>query len=471
MSHRQIQRELSTMSPRRDAEAIWRAGVAAVDSSALVRQSVRCRASTLDVCGESFELDRLERILVVGAGKAGAGMALGLETALGSRLLDTKVEGWINVPANCVRPLHRIHLHAARPAGVNEPTAEGVAGSERILERVASLSEHDLCLVLISGGGSALLPLPIDDITLADKLAVTRYLSRTGATIHELNTVRKRLSRIKGGGLLRAANAGRMISLIISDVIGDPLDIIASGPTLCDEGTAHEALAVLNRLSSASSSTSNASLIPPSVWSALQKQSAQQSQQPAPRITCRNCIIGNNDTALNAAVTQAQALGYEVRSLGTGRSGLARDLGVELAELSLAARRERSSQPICFIGGGEPVVKLAPTDRPRLGGRNQELALAALCHFERGHREQDPLTGIAILSGGTDGEDGPTDAAGAICDQAVRDAARLKQLNPEPFLAINDSYTFFQQTNGLLKTGPTHTNVMDLQVAVVHPVT
>ena len=462
------------MSPRRDTEAIWKAGVAAVDSSLLVRNAVRCRAATLDVCGESFDLNQLDRILVVGAGKAGAGMALGLETALGSRLLDTKVTGWINVPADCVRPLHRIPLHAARPAGLNEPTAAGVFGSERILELVASMRENDLCLVLVSGGGSALLPLPINGISLADKQAVTRHLSRAGATIHELNAVRKRLSRIKGGGLLRGATAGHMIALIISDVIGDPLDVIASGPTVCDDGTATDALAVLERSIAPSESMratetthgmKSSSLIPASVWSLLRASAARAARPDPPRVTCRNVIIGNNETALNAAITHAKSLGFEARSLGAGRGGIAREVGVELAELCLAARRESLGHPICFIGGGEPVVKLVPTEQPRAGGRNQELALAATCRLWN-----EDLNGMAILSGGTDGEDGPTDAAGAVCDTTVREAAQQRGLDPTAFLAINDSYTFFHQTNGLLKTGPTHTNVMDLQVAVVHPV-
>lgn len=448
------------MSPRRDAEAIWQAGVAAVNSSLLVRNAVRCRATTLEVCGEAFDLTSLDRLIVVGAGKAGAGMALGLETALGSRLLDTKVTGWINVPADCVRPLHRIHLHAARPAGLNEPTAAGVFGSERILELVASQREHDLCLVLISGGGSALLPLPLDGIRLADKQAVTRHLSRAGATIHELNAVRKRLSRIKGGGLLRAATAGRMIALIISDVIGDPLDVIASGPTVCDDGTAADAIDVLNRFTTPMPGDP----VPASVRNVLRAQAECGQARELPRISCRNVIVGNNETALNAALAHAKSLGFEVRSLGAGRGGIARDVGVELAELCLAARRESLDHPICFIGGGEPVVKLVPTEQPRAGGRNQELALAATCRLWN-----EGLDGLAILSGGTDGEDGPTDAAGAVCDAIVREAAQQRGLDPAAFLAINDSYTFFNQTNGLLQTGPTHTNVMDLQVAVVHP--
>jgi hydroxypyruvate reductase len=458
-----------------DGERIWRAGVAAVDSERLVRTSVQRSGTILRICGEEFDTRTMGRLVVVGAGKAGAGMARGLEAALGLDLVDGKVTGWVNVPADCVVPLRRIHLHAARPAGLNEPTEAGVIGSGRILELVSSLAENDLCLVLLSGGGSALLPLPVPGITLADKLSVTRTLSRNGATIHELNAVRKRLSRIKGGGLVRAAPAGRMISLIISDVVGDPLDVIASGPTVCDDGTAAGALEVLDRFRQ----RGPASDIPEAIGIELRRQAAAGQPRGEPRVACRNVIIGNNATALTAAVEQARLLGYDVRSLGSSRQGFARDMGAELAERCLAIRSDADSitaqsaasagqaarrQPVCLIGGGEPVVQLANTIRPRKGGRNQEVALAALCRLWN----EDP-EGIAILSGGTDGEDGPTDAAGAICSASVRDAAKRLHLDPFDALSINDSHTFFAKAGGLLITGPTHTNVMDLQVSLVKP--
>ena len=441
-----------------DAMAIWGAGVAAVNSAELVRTAVCRSENRLEICGEVYDIDSIRRIVVVGAGKAGAGMALGLESALGSDLVQAKVEGWINVPADCVRPLQKIRLHDARPAGVNEPTQQGVEGSERMLEMVAGLQSDDLCIVLLSGGGSALMPLPVPGISLADKLTVTRLLSRGGASIHELNAVRKRISRIKGGGLFRAAKAGRIVTLVISDVVGDPLDVIASGPTVCDDGTAEEALTILERFTGQERESS----VPASVWNELRRQAQSYGSVNQPVISCRNCIIGNNETALQAAIDRANRLGYEVRSLGSDRQGVAREIGGELAKLS--QNTGSTSQPVCWIGGGEPVVQLAPTSRPRKGGRNQEVALAALCHLWNQN-----LSGIAILSGGTDGEDGPTDAAGAICSEQVRDAARAAGLEPFDALAINDSYTFFAAAGGLLKTGPTNTNVMDLQVVVVRP--
>ncbi len=447
------------MTLRDQAEAIWSAGVAAVDSAALVRRAIRCDDSAITVSGQRLDIASIGRIIVIGAGKAGAGMAAGIESSFGSELVASKVFGWINVPSGCIRPLQQIHLHAARPAGVNEPTSDGVFGCQRILELVSSLDENDLCLVLISGGGSALLPAPVPGISLEDKLKVTRCLMRSGATIQELNTVRKRLSLVKGGGLLRAAKAGRMIALIISDVPGDPLDIIASGPTVCDTGTANDAFAVLQKYSTR---TTHNSTVPDSVWKVLEEQIRKGDARNIPAIHCRNCIIGNNQTALDAAASHARSLGFEVRDLGTNRQGIASDIGVELAEICLTSRPEAVGKGLCFLGGGEPVVRLAATDRPRKGGRNQEVALAA------GDRwANEDIRRFVVLSGGTDGEDGPTDAAGAFYDAAIQENARKRGLQPNEFLAINDSYTFFDQVGGLIKTGPTHTNVMDLQIALV----
>jgi glycerate 2-kinase len=444
---------------REQAEAIWSSGVAAVDSVTLVRRAIKCNHRTITIVGETFDVLSIGRIVVVGAGKAGTGMAAGVEASLGGELVASKVVGWVNVPSDCIRPLQQIHLHAARPAGVNEPTPDGVTGCQRILELVSSLNENDLCLVLISGGGSALLPAPVPGISLEDKLTVTRCLMRSGATIQELNTVRKRLSLVKGGGLLRAATAGRMIALIISDVPGDPLDIIASGPTVCDTGTAHEALAVLEKYSARTTPNSS---VPESVWQVLEEQTRTSAARDVPAIRCRNVIIGNNQTALDAAASHARSLGFEVRNLGTNRQGVASEIGVELAETCLTARHEVRGKSLCFLGGGEPVTKLAATDRPRKGGRNQEVALAAGCRWAN-----DDIRRFIVLSGGTDGEDGPTDAAGAFYDATVQKNAQERDLQPEEFLAINDSYSFFEQVGGLIKTGPTHTNVMDLQIALV----
>ena len=403
---------------------------------------------------DQIPLNSIGRIAVVGAGKAGAGMAAAVEEVLGPQVMEQKqVAGWINVPADCVVPLRRIHLHAARPAGVNEPTAAGAAGALEILRLVESLGPADVCLCLISGGGSALMPAPAEGITLADKLAVTRHLSAAGANIEQLNVVRKQLSRIKGGGLARACRAGRLDTLIISDVLGDPLDVIASGPTVEDSSTPEAALAVLQQFAAREAGVSSA------VFEYLQRQHASARQRPSCRVT--NRVIGNNATAVEAAAVEARRLGYATTAVSVAQSeGLAETIGIQLAEAAIEMRRLGGRR--CLISGGEPVVRLVESSRRGLGGRNQQLILAGLDRLAA-----DGAARIAMLSGGTDGEDGPTDAAGAMADAVVLQAARDRGLDPADFLARNDAYRFFEPLDGLLKTGPTHTNVCDVRVVVV----
>jgi hydroxypyruvate reductase len=438
---------------RDDALQIWQAGVEAVRSPRLVRQALRVDGRTLIIGQDAIPLDLIRRIVVVGAGKAGAGMARAVEEVLGPQLMaDKNVAGWVNVPADCVQTLQRIHLHAARPAGVNEPTPEGVAGALEILKLVESLGPDDLCLCLISGGGSALMPASVNGITLADKLAVTRYLSAAGANIEQLNTVRKQLSRIKGGGLLRACRAGRMVSLMISDVLGDPLNIIASGPTVPDSSTPADALDVLEQFAARRAGIS------PAVFEYLDKNEILHFAQNDKRAT--NLIIGNNATSVDAAGKEAERLGYQVVTESAAHSeGLAEEVGRELAEKALKMRAEHG--PMCLISGGEPVVRLVDASQRGLGGRNQQLVLAALAELA-----DDGAKDIAMLSGGTDGEDGPTDAAGAFFDAEIIAAAREKRLDPQNFLARNDAYHFFAPLNALIQTGPTHTNVCDVRVVL-----
>jgi glycerate 2-kinase len=459
------------MPLRTDALRIWQAGVEAVRAERLMEQVVRVNGASLEIAGETIPLENVGRLAVVGAGKAGAGMAVGLECALGDVLPPDRRTGWVNVPADCLHPTRWIHLHAGRPAGVNAPTAEGVAGTRQIVHLVESLQADDLCIVLLSGGGSALLTAPAAGITLEDKQTVTRLLSERGACIEDLNCVRRELSEVKGGGLLRHCRAGTFIVLIISDVIGDPLETIASGPTVPNPTTAADALAVLRRY------VPDRTALPASIWSLLASRQASAVDQgrrgrepgPAaeaerPRIV-RHHVIANNRTACEAAARQARDLGYQVPVVRPDEGGIAREVGAALAD---ECRQWRDSPafplPLCLITGGEPVVHLAETDQPRRGGRNQELVLAAVERLW-----DDGAHGISILSGGTDGEDGPTDAAGAVLDAALLRLAREHGLHPAEFLARHDSYTFFAAVGGLIKTGATHTNVMDVRVALVAP--
>jgi hydroxypyruvate reductase len=386
-------------------------------------------------------------------------MATALEEVLGPRIIDEKqLVGWVNVPADCVRPLGRIHLHAARPAGVNEPTAEGVAGSLEILRIVESLSADDLCICLISGGGSALMPAPPPEISLADKLAVTRHLAAAGADIAELNTVRKQLSRIKGGGLLRACRAGRLVSLIISDVLGDPLDLIASGPTAEDHSTPADALAILSKFDPGQVA------IPAAVYEYLRKRSQNFELSPT-RLRPENHILANNAAAVDAAGIEAVRLGYAHAMIAATRpEGEVEPIGRHLADMGISMRDSRG--PDCLISGGEGVVRLVESARRGVGGRNQQLALAALQHFVE-KEANEPFCNIALVSAGTDGEDGPTDAAGAIVDEEIIARANQLGLDAADYLKRNDAYRFFEPLGGLLKTGPTHTNVGDLRVVTV----
>jgi hydroxypyruvate reductase len=331
------------------------------------------------------------------------------------------------------------------------------------LQVVQSLGPDDLCLCLLSGGASALLPFPVEDVTLEDKLLVTRHLSAAGANIEQLNTVRKQLSQIKGGGLARACRAGALISLIISDVPGDRLDVIASGPTAEDSSTAQAALKVLTDFHAREAGIS------PRIFQYLERKSsgleevsdtrATNGPRTAPRIL--NFIIGNNATAVDAAGLAAERLGYSHAMASSPQpEGLADEVGRHLAEIALRMRNVPG--PDCLISGGEPVVRLVASPRRGLGGRNQQLVLAALDFLEK-----DGAARIALLSGGTDGEDGPTDAAGAMLNEEILAAARSRRMGPREFLARNDAYHFFSPLDALIKTGPTQTNVCDLRVVVV----
>lgn len=459
------------------ALAIWHRGVDAVRAAPLVRHQVRVRekrgGSVLQIADHSYPLAGIARLLVVGAGKAGAAMAEGFEGALGDTWARRlQLSGWVNVPEGTERALRWIHLEPARPAGVNEPTQRAVEGSRQILQRVAAAEPDDLCIALISGGGSALLPLPVEGITLEDKLAVTRFLSAAGADIESLNVVRKHLSAIKGGKLAAACRARRLVTLVISDVLGDPLDLIASGPTVDDSSTAADALRVLVRFDPQRS-------LPVAVYRVLH-QACERPPYAAPHAMPerQTTIIGNNAVAVDGAGLEAERRGFSHVMASARRSeGEAEEVGTHLAEMALSMLRDRASEshhpesqhPDCLITGGEPVVRLAPPERRGRGGRNQQLVLAALVRLIR---EGDAICTaerkrLVILSGGTDGEDGPTDAAGALIDAEVWQRAVDQRLDAEDYLRRNDAYSFFERTGGLIKTGPTHTNVCDLRVVLV----
>lgn len=458
----------SAQQLRDDAYRIWQAGVDAVRPERLMPQFVRVDRNRLSLGDEEFDLTSIRRIVVVGAGKAGTAMVLALENALGFPVLrEKRVSGCVNVPANCLAATAAIALHAARPAGVNEPTTEGVAGTRCILELVGSLDSSDLCIALISGGGSALLPAPIDDVSLHEKIVLTRLMVASGATIEQLNAVRRELSQVKGGGLARACRAGRLVSMILSDVPGDDLETIASGPTVASEPNPRRAIETLQELG-LHTHPAMQSVVHVLQKAVLQKASTPSPSQPFPRETTSakvsNLVIGNNATAVDAAGVEAERLGYSHAMVSAARpEGPVKEVAQHLVQMAQSMRdcsAKRTLEPDCLISGGEPTLQLVTELERGLGGRNQQLALAALAQL-------GDWRGLALLSGGTDGEDGPTDAAGAwVGEQLAQDAAR-RQLDAGDYLRRNDAYRFFKPLGGLLKTGPTHTNVGDLRVVTV----
>lgn len=447
--------------PRTYAERIFRAAIDAVDSERLVRENVSVDAAHLRIADRTYDLTLFDRIVVVGGGKAGAGMATGVIAAVadvGVEAVGVEVAGQVNVPEDCVRDLEGVKLVGARPAGINEPTARGVAATQAILDLVSRCGPRDLCLVLLSGGGSALLPAPIEGLTLETKRSAVAMLAGSGASIHELNTVRRRLSRVKGGGLLQACTAGAVEVLVISDVVGSDLATIASGPTVIREEPDDAAEKVFRRY------VPDELHWPEGLAEVFARPADIRSFSDGRPV--HHTIIGSNAVAVAAAEHEANRLGCDVVALGCDHVGEAGNEGRRWAR-QLKVQRERrrgASRPLCLVDGGEPVVTLAKTGLPRKGGRNQELVLAAIDEMAG-----DDWTGLALLSVGTDGEDGPTDAAGAVADSTVVAKAIASELDTRSFLEVNNSYPFFAATGGLLITGPTHTNVMDVRIGIVMP--
>jgi len=450
----------NTRTLREHARAIWQAGVDAVAPERLVRAMLRVRRGSLEVGDVSLPLREINSIAVVGTGKAGAAMSRAVEGVLGERLMQEKgLHGCVNVPDRCVVPLRCVQLFPARSAPDNQPTPAGVEGSRRIRAIVESLGRNDLALCLLSGGGSALLPAPVEGVSLGDKQAITGMLHASGATIGEMNCVRKHLSELKGGGLVRSFHGRWLVSLIISDVIGDPLDVIASGPSAADPTSFADAIAVLEKYRLLDRA-------PQSVRAHLETGAAGNRPETLKRLprNATNCIIGNNATALSAAARAAGRLGYRVVNLGSFIEGESRQAGIVLSGIARAVRDQRSpaAPPACLLSGGETTVSLG--EGHGKGGRNQELVLAAL--HQLGPAGLDDMV---FLSGGTDGEDGPTDAAGAFGDAEMLRMAAPRNLNPADFLARHDSYHFFKPLGGLITTGLTDTNVADLRVILVGP--
>ncbi|MBL8096749.1 MAG: DUF4147 domain-containing protein [Anaerolineales bacterium] len=425
---------------RRDLEIILRAALAAVDPAAATRRALR-----------AADLAGVERVFIVGAGKAGVAMARAAAEVVGPNLAG----GVMAVPA-----APRVPEPAAptvpEPAAPNAlvpgltfivgghplPSEGSLAAGRAIADLLRRAEAHDLVLALISGGGSALLELPVDGVSLADLQRLTDLALRSGAPIEALNRMRWRVSQLKGGGLLRLAAPARVLGLVLSDVVGNPLEIIASGPTIIPAPSGETAWEIAQRFGLSDN-------LPEAIRACLQTR-----PEPAAAARVENRVIGSNRLAGEAALAAASTLGYDTRYLGDDWQGEARDAGRRFASEVFAAR---AVGRVCLVAGGETTVRVRGAGR---GGRNQELALAAALEIAG-------QAGLAVAGFGTDGIDGPTDAAGALVTGETVQRARELGLDPWAALAANDTYPFHQALGTHVTTGPTGTNVNDLLIGLV----
>ena len=419
---------------RRDAKAILMAAIAAADPTDLVTQALRARE----------DLDRYQRIFVVGAGKASGTMARAAEKLLGSRIAG----GCVNVKDGDTAKTQLIEL---RPCGHPIPDERGLAGAKRIEEICDDADENDLVLCLLSGGASALTPYPAPPITLAEKQETTRLLLACGATIHEINAVRKHISAIKGGQLARHAAPAHVLSLILSDVVGDNLDVIGSGPTAPDASTFESAFAVLDKYDLRDR-------VPARVRERLKNGALETPKENDPIFeNVENIIIGSNQKSLESASRAAKEMGYKTLILSSTIEGETRDVARMHAAIARQIRLHGQplKPPVCVISGGETIVTM-PNGCGK-GGRNQEFALAAAIDIAG-------LENVLVASAGTDGSDGPTDAAGAMADG---DTLSRSTGSVEEALEEHDAYPYFAELGDLITTGSTGTNVMDLHLILV----
>lgn len=434
----------------RDADRILEAALSAVEPRAAVRAALSLQGDELVVSGAKYDLHAVERILVVGGGKAGAAMALGVIDVLDERVTG----GVVNVKEG-----HRGELDDPRFV-VNEashpwPDQRGIDGTRAIAELLETTTPRDLVIVLLSGGASALLELLPPDVALADLRGLTDALLRSGATIAEMNVVRKHVSQIKGGQLAGRAAPAKVLSLVLVDVVGAPLDVVASGPTVADPSTFEDALAVLRRYQLH---------VPVGIQEHLERGRAGDVRDTpkAGDSTLEgvvNVVVADIATACEAARREAITLGYDTALMTTSLEGEAREVGNVVADVAreIAAHGRPCRPPAAVLFGGETTVTVRGEGR---GGRNQELALAAAISI----RDQDR---VLVVSLATDGSDGPTDAAGGVVTGTTVGEATRHGLDAHAHLANNDAYTFLREVGDLIVTGPTGTNVCDLVLALV----
>jgi glycerate-2-kinase len=432
------------------ARDIFLYAVEAVHPYALTQQNITLAGHLLHIAGESVELTHINHIYITGAGKATAAMAKAVEDVLGNRISG----GIIIVKYGHTTDLQHITtIEAAHPV----PDENGVSGTRQLLDLIKQATEHDLVITLLSGGGSALLIDLPPGCTLAELQACFTLLLHSGASIEEINTIRKHLSGVKGGQLAKAVYPARQVTLILSDVIGDPMDVIASGPMVADPTTFKDAWQVIEKYQLQQVISSNIRI---HLQQGLAGQIAE-TPKPGDRVLAltSNYIIGSNAIALQAAQDKARQKGFYTKILGADISGDAAEAAIRLvAQARLLAGDPTVPKPACLLMGGETTVVVTGKGK---GGRNQHLALAASLLLS-------PEDHIVILAAGTDGTDGPTKAAGAVVHGSTVQTAAAKGIHAKEYLQNNDSYHFFELTGGHIMTGPTMTNVMDIMIALVY---
>ena len=436
------------MDSRQKATEIFLAGVESVKPENLIKRFVSIEQYNLQIENFQFDLSTIANIYIVGAGKASAAMAQTIESILGSRI----TEGYIITKYAHAVPLQFIGI---TEAGHPVPDENGIKGTEIIMSIAKKAKKNDLLICLISGGGSALLTDVPEGCSLDDLKDLNNILLKSGAAIFEMNCIRKHLSTLKGGLLAKTAYPSRVMSLILSDVIGDPLDVIASGPTAHDPSTYADAISIINKYNIKNE-------IPIQIYQLLEdgvnnkRQETLKESDEALELTS-NLIIGTNKLALKIAKQKAALFGYETKIITDKLEGNVMDVAKYIMDSIKNATKENIHENTCLLFAGESTIKV---EGEGLGGRNQHLALLFAKLLE-----DEP--GITFLSAGTDGTDGPTDAAGAVVDSFTSEIASNLQLNMEQYINNCDSYHFFQEVGGLVKTGPTQTNVMDLMVVLI----
>jgi glycerate 2-kinase len=431
---------------------VLQAALDAVEPFDATRRFLVRQDNTLQVGDRSYDLDRYQRVFVVGAGKAGAPMARAVEEALGDRIQ----EGVVVVKTGHTGPTDTV---AIEEADHPRPNQAGVEAGKRILQLAESANENDLVIALLSGGGSALLVAPAPGLELADIQAMTDALLASGATINEVNCLRKHVSAVKGGQLARAVAPATLITLALSDVIGSPLDVIASGPTVPDQTTWEDAWAIVERYGLESELPE---LILARLRAGLNGETPDTPKPDDPVFeTSQTIVVADNRMAAEEAVRKAESAGYNTLLLTTYLEGEAS----QVARVAVGLGREIEvfdspvPAPACLVLGGETTVTLGPS--PGKGGRNQELALSAGLALQGNGR-------IVIASLATDGTDGPTDSAGGIADGTTVERGKQKGLDAESHLRSHNAYPFLEAVGDLFVTGPTQTNVNDLVFVFVH---